>query len=263
MSFLNKIIETNDEMTGVVNKVVFIIKCGLAGVFFSVGLTFFIIVVRSWSSEIQFMKEAIPVTAVVDEINKETWEDSDRDVHVTYYAFVNYTVDGVNYEHIDIGAVTSGYYEGDEIEVFYDPDNHEDARAYYDTNGGYIIFLIFSLVFMAVPVLMFTAPKQRGIRQSGGNRLKRIGECRYLPVKRIEVDYNIVIKDEHPHWVICEDVNTLENTIYLYRSDRVFSEEVYDIKAGDKVAVYIHPKNPDKYFVDLNDVMPADRPYGI
>ncbi len=263
MSFLNKLSESANEMSSTASKVGFVIKCGLAGVFFAIGLSFCIIVVRSWNSETQFMKEAIPVTAVIDEIKKETWEDSDRDVHVTYYAFVNYAVDGVTYEHIDIGAITSGYYEGDEIEVFYDPDNHEDARVYYDSNGGYLVFLVFGLFFMATPLTLFAVPRKKGIRQGGGNRLKRIGECRYLPVKRIEVDYNIVVKDEHPHWVICEEVNTLENTVYLYRSDRVFSEEVYNIKAGDKVAVYIHPKNPDKYFVDLHDVMPADRPYGI
>lgn len=252
MSFLNDMKENLDILGRGVEKTGRILYVIMSVMFFLVGLIICVMTARSWVEEILYFKNGFPVTAVVSDMEYNSSSD------FSYY--VDYSVYDLTFEHIYVENISYGYSEGDEIELYANPQNYGEVRMKYNSNPGYLIMFFFGAFFMAVTFWSVLGPKFKH-RIGVNNRLKDIGECRYLPIKRIEVDYNILKNNEHPHWVICEEVNTLENTVYLYRSPRIYSEEVYNLKAGDKVAVYIHPKNPDKYFMDLNDVMPADMPF--
>lgn len=78
----------------------------------------------------------LPVTATIAEIEDTFMEDDSPDV------YVDYTVDGTSYEHVLLGSYSSGYYEGEEINIIYNPAN----PAQIATSGGGIWGIVLTVL---------------------------------------------------------------------------------------------------------------------
>ena len=74
-------------------------------------------------------------------------------------------------------------------------------------------------------------------------------------IKNTATITNSTNNGEHPFWVVCEEINEADDTIYRYTSHKVYEDLTYRIKPGDHVAIYIDPKNPDRYYVNLDQIM--------
>ena len=85
--------------------------------------------------------------------------------------------------------------------------------------------------------------------------LEYTGNCVYATIKSIEVDYETVSFGANPHWLVCDVVNGVEDTIYRYTSHKIYSDVLLDIKVGDKIAIYVNPDDPDDYYVNLNEIL--------
>ncbi|MBO4854296.1 MAG: DUF3592 domain-containing protein [Oscillospiraceae bacterium] len=78
----------------------------------------------------------LPVTATIVEIEQMFTENDSPDV------YVDYTVDGTAYEHVRLGSYSSGYYEGKEIDLLYNPAN----PAQITTTGGAIWGIVLTVL---------------------------------------------------------------------------------------------------------------------
>ena len=98
-----------------------------------------------------FKKTAKETMAVVTEIY--TYRDSDSNTN--YRIYVKFSVDGEEYEG-QLSSGGSGRTKGQEVKIYYNPDDPQDFNEGSDSIAGFIlipfgtIFLIFSLVFLRV-----------------------------------------------------------------------------------------------------------------
>lgn len=91
----------------------------------------------------------IETTAVIDHID-ETYSGGDNDTE--YDVYVNYTVDGKDYQSRS-DYYSPSYKEGKEIKIYYNPDNPQQIHG--DSKGFRIYILVVGVVILVVSVLAF------------------------------------------------------------------------------------------------------------
>ena len=122
------------------------------------GVIIFMMVIQRWIGEYNFFNNAETVTGYIDDIdvnittstsNGKTTTRTDRDV------FVTYTVDGKEYQHIQIDQYTDDMNTGEEITLHYNPDNPYEVKFKADNNklllsafGVLIIFSLLGVIFI-------------------------------------------------------------------------------------------------------------------
>ena len=86
----------------------------------------------------------LPTVATIVEIGTSFGEDDSPEV------YVDYTVDGTEYGHVRLGSYSSGYYEGKEIDILYNPANPAQI-----TTGGGMVWGIVLTVLGGLITLLF------------------------------------------------------------------------------------------------------------
>lgn len=106
----------------------------IIGSFFIImGVISLIVMISTQQEENTFMSKAESCTAQVTDVNSYTTRTRNgtkgnyRIVH-HYDAYVSYTVNGVNYDNVKIPEVSSSIETGDQLTIYYDPENPLDAR---------------------------------------------------------------------------------------------------------------------------------------
>lgn len=224
-------------------------------IFGAIGVAVLIYSFVERKNESEFFDNGIPITAIISEIETYQSKDSNGNIQTEHYVYVDYEVNYQSYSHIFAGEWKQGMQEGDTIEVFYIPDEPSEVRFYYEVDQKYndlMIIAIFFIVVSSLPLLVSLLLKCKGNRNK---ELIDTGRCVWATIKSIEADYHSTTNGEHPFWVVCEEINEAEDTIYRYTSHKVYEDLTYRIKPGDHVAIYIDPKNPDRYYVNLDQVM--------
>ena len=99
----------------------------------------------------------VETTAVIDHIDEiYVGTDADNMSEYQYDVYVNYTVDGKDYQ--SRSDYFSGRYKpGMEIKIFYDPS--DPSRIHGDSLGFGIYLLIIGPILFAVPVILFIREK--------------------------------------------------------------------------------------------------------
>lgn len=224
-------------------------------IFSLIGIAVLIYSSSARKTDKAFFENAEPVTATICEIEKRETKDSDGNIKYEHHVYVDYEIDGQKYNNVYLCKYPGGMFEGDAVEAFYDPSNPTDIRIDYDIDQHYNDLAgvaIFFIVVGFLPMIITLMPKLIGDKNRG---LMKTGNCVWATVKSIEADYHKTVNNEHPHWVVCEEVNEAEDTIYRYTSHKVYEYLFYRIQPGDRVAVYVDPTNPDKYYVNLDQIM--------
>lgn len=116
-------------------------------------------------------------------------------------------------------------------------------------------------IFLGFLLVLIIKKDMPDIIAAWRSRLKKKGNCIRLPIIRIDANPHRKQKNTYAHYVIVEDRHTEEHNTYSYSNPETYvrtykSPEVfYDLYSyfteGDELLVYIDPKNPDHYFVDL------------
>lgn len=101
--------------------------------YFAVGIAAIIFAFKQHASDKEFLKKAKTVDAkVVDvvttKVKKGVGKKDRYKYDVRYDVYVSYTIDGVEYNHIEIDTYESNAVVGNVINLHYDPQNPEDAR---------------------------------------------------------------------------------------------------------------------------------------
>ena len=101
--------------------------------YFAIGIGALVFAYRQKAADEEFYEKAQTVDATVVDVvttkdKKGTGRENKYKKTTEYDVYVSYTVDGVEYNHIEIATYDSKAFEGNVIELHYDPKNPEDAR---------------------------------------------------------------------------------------------------------------------------------------
>ncbi len=196
----------------------------------------------------EFEEKALQTTARVDRIVVNT--DGSKDIYVTYW------IGDVEYSNVNIGYETTAI-EGYGIYIYYDKNN--PGSVLYNEKEGmggpilYIVGVVFILV--SVALVFVNANLYRKIAMSKNRRVYR------AEVTEVFVDYEVKINKRHPYRVDCQVRNPETGKMMLFRSGMVrMNLEPYQIKY---VNVYVNPKNPRQYYVDVQGAVDKLRKMGM
>lgn len=134
----------------------------LGVLFLIIGIALLLGAVFVRLSSDKFFKSAIETEATIDRIESYTVHNHKgykrnrrRKEHVVYISYM--TEDGEYYSEQEFGYYTSNMYEGQNIKVYYDPENPEDVRSksgsklvFYICGGIGGLFSVLGLIFVCV-----------------------------------------------------------------------------------------------------------------
>jgi len=130
-------------------------------IFFGIGISVIFLARYLKRKNQTWMLNAAPIKGILKEIEAREFErtnvdednNSIRNFATEYHLLIEYTVDEVSYmlRHY-IGDIKLGYDIGDELDLRYNIDNHEDAKLYswWTQKGFYGLLTIIGAVILGV-----------------------------------------------------------------------------------------------------------------
>lgn len=163
--------------------------------------------------------------------------------------YVQYQVDGQTYES-RLNYYSSSFYEGKEIEIYYDVDNPHKIG----TKSGNLLFLMFpgfGLIFSGIGMSgLIVRRKKKRLEK----RLRAEGRRILADYRGTVVNTSYTINGAHPYNVLCEWDNFEDNKKYLFKSKNIWfnPENIILERNITTLPVYLDPQNIKKYYVDVD-----------
>ncbi len=165
-----------------------------------------------------------------------------------YKVYVDYTVDGVTYDHIKLDKYDSSMNVGKIITIYYDPESPGHIMSGDSTASTVMIFAGVCVMVVAILITIITMVKesQRKKLITGGTVCKG----RIINVRELT---DVTIDDRHPFKAECEVTDPATQERFVISTEEIYS----DIRAmaGMPVVVYIDNNDPSKYIVDVDKMM--------
>ena len=215
--------------------------------FASIGLLFTVLGIVLFFTQSIDKDDRVYTTAIIERIDRYT--DSDGDT--SYDVFVSYYVD--NKEYIEeLNSYTSSYYEGKEIEVYYDKNKPSRVR----TDGFEFVFLIFSVVGLVFVIIGLSGIIGSILKKKKVKELKQTGMIIEAIYETTLVNGNFEVNGSNPYNIICSWYDSITNQTYELKSDNLWynPEEYISQKNITKFKVYINPSNYKEYTMDLSEI---------
>ena len=222
-----------------VENLIWIVFCGFGAIFLIIGL--------SVCFNIFNIENKIKTIGTITQI--ETYRDSDGDTN--YRVFVSYNVDGEEYE-ARLNGYAASFYEGKEIEIYYDKNNPEKIGS----NSLDLLMLIFpgfGLVFFSIGLIGVIRNINKKKKQK---YLKENGDVIYAEYIETIFNENYSINGRHPYNIICEWENPSDNKRYIFRSDNIWTnpENIINERNIKMFPVYIKRDKIKEYIVDIQQI---------
>ncbi len=215
-------------------------------IFISIGAIFIIIGLILCRNIFTYANK-IETTGTITEILLHRSNDPDEydDENEVY---VSYVVEGKKYES-RLRAYSPDFYEGKEIEIYYDKDNPNKIGS----KSFNLIFLIFpgmGLIFLAIGgigILVKTNKKK------SEKKLKENGKLIYANYSETALNTSYDVNGRYPYNIICEWKDPTDNKSYIFKSKNIWinPESIIEGKNIKQFPVYIG-NNKKKYFVDVS-----------
>lgn len=218
-------------------------------IYAAVGIIFLIVGLTISAHNKEFLKNSQQTNAVISQIEKEYYNDSDGDRKTKHSVWVKYEINGKQYEEL-LDYYSSDMQEGDTIIINYSPDDPSEIITNMGSKilgfviiplGG--IFALLGLVFILKKVL---SDQKR-------NKLIQSGECLTGIITNVEVNKYVTINKIHPYKAECEVIDPYSGEKYLYSSDNIMGN-ISDL-IGKEVTVYVDSNNKKNYYVDIYELI--------
>lgn len=224
---------------------------GKFGVVFTIiGLITLAIAIVLVVLHINFVANSDEVEAIVTDVYETRDSDGDRVTHV----FVTYEYEGNVYSNINYNGIgTSVLGETVTIKV-----NRDDPR---DISGGSSLLVagflcIFTLAFGGIGISTLKKSKKK-------KRLKKMllneGRVILATVENIYVDRSITVNGRSPLRLTCSYTDSYSGMQYAFESEKVWNDLFAMYKRGMNVNVYVLGNDYSKYYVDLENYIPAPK----
>lgn len=186
----------------------------------------------------------IETTGIITRISlSRNSENESRRVYVSYVA------EGNEYEST-LNGYSSSFYEGKEIEIYYDKDNPNKIGM----KSLDLLFLILPGIGLIFLIIGGTGILVKVNKKKLEKRLKENGELIYADYVETIINTSYSVNGRYPYKIICEWTNPVDSEEYMFKSRNIWSnpEDIIEEKNIKQFPVYIDKNNKKKYFVDID-----------
>ena len=217
------------------------IKRILMAVFLSIGAALLIAAGVVFYQLSQVKNIFVPITAEVLDFSNS----SDTKV--------KYKWENESYENY-INFFDSFYREGEEIEVYINPENPDEVEV---TMGYWIGIAVpggIGLSFFLVALLILFIPKHIKNKQE---KLRQKGRKIYAQIDDVLINYTYNMNGHHPYQVICKWKNPEDGITYYFRSPNLWENPSLQMEEKNitVLPVYFNEKHIKTYFVDTDSLI--------
>ncbi len=192
-----------------------------------------------------FIGTAEKVEGRICDIDTYTTRNSKGKKVTKHKVYVDYTVDDIVYDHIQLDSYNSWMSVGKTIEIYYNPENPRQIMS-GDTTA-FMIMLCVGAGFTVLTVILLISLIVKGEKQK---KLIAEGTAYTGTITDVRVITNIKVNGRHPYKADCEVINPLTQERYLFSSANVYSDIRHLV--GAPVVVYMDDNDPSKHFVDID-----------
>ena len=221
-----------------VEYLVWIIFASIGAIFVVVGLFAF--------GYITNYKNKVDTVGTITEIS--TYHSNNKN-NREYEVYVSYNVDGKEYES-KLNSYSSSFYEGKEINIYYDKDNPNKICV----KSLDLLFLIFpgvGLIFLTIGGIGILVKINK---RKSEKKIKENGELIYANYVETVLNTTYTVNRKHPYNIICEWNNSLDGKKYIFKSKNIWinPENIIKEKNIKQFPVYIDNNNKKKYIIDVD-----------
>ena len=213
-------------------------------IFFGIGLIFVIIGIVICANIFNY-KNKVETTGIITEIGSYRDLYGQRENSV----YVEYTVDGRVYESA-LNGYSSNFYEGKEIEIYYDINNPSKIGV----KSIDLVFLIFPGIGSIFLVIGGVGIIIKGRRKALEKKLMSYGDKVFAKIIDVCNNTRYTVNGRHPYVIICQWNNEIDGKEYIFKSGNLWFDPTFAIeqKNIDTLPVYIDMKNKKKYVIDIS-----------
>lgn len=213
-------------------------------IFATIGALCVVIGITIFTSRCNYT-DKIDTTGIITEI----WSSRDSNNDRNHKVYVSYVADGEEYESA-LNGYSSNFYEGKEIEIYYDKNN--------PTKIGMKSLDLLVLIFPGIG-LIFLIVGGTGIlvkinKKNLEKRLKENGKLIYADYDETIINTSYRVNRRCPYRIICEWNDPVDNKEYIFKSKNVWKnpENIIEEKNITQFPIYIDGNNKKKYVVDID-----------
>ena len=212
-------------------------------IFTIVGTVFVAIGIILFGSVFNYTNK-IETTGIITEI----WSSRDSDNNRNHKVYVSYVAEGNEYEST-LNGYSSSFYEGKEIEIYYDKDNPNKIGM----KSLDLLFLLFPGLGLISLIIGVTGISSKARGKKSEKRLKENGELIYADYVETIINISYSVNGRHPYKIICEWTNPLDGEEYTFKSKNIWSnpEDIIEERNIKQFPVYINRDNMKKYAIDI------------
>ena len=163
--------------------------------------------------------------------------------------YVSYTVGGRRYKS-KLNGYSSSFYEGKEIDIYYDKDNPNNIGV-KSLDKLFLIFPGIGMIFVIMGVSGIVIKIKNDIKEKS---LKENGELIYAEYVETVLNTLYEVNGRHPYNIICEWNNPLDGKKYVFKSRNIWKdpESIIEERNIKQFQVYINRENMKKYAIDID-----------
>lgn len=220
-----------------VENLVWYIFAGLGLLFILIGI---FICINTFNYE-----NTINTTGTITNIT--THKDIDGDTE--HEVYISYNIDGKEYES-KLNGYSSSFYEGKQIEIYYDKDNPNKIGV----KSIDLVFLIFPILGLISFIIGMSGLMVKIKRKKFEKRLKENGKIIYGDYVETILNTSYRVNGKHPYNIICEWNNPIDNQKYIFKSKNIWinPEHIIEEKNIKQFPIYIDEQNIKKYIIDTD-----------
>ena len=176
-------------------------------IFASIGAIFVIIGLAVFGSIFNYENKVDTVGTITGISSYYSGTNHNRNHEV----YVSYTVDGKEYES-RLNSYSSSFYEGKEIDIYYDKDNPNKIGV----KSLDLLFLIFPGIGLIFFIIGGTGILVKINKRKSEKKLKENGELIYANYVETVLNTSYRVNGKCPYNIICEWNNTLDSKKYPF-----------------------------------------------
>ena len=214
-------------------------------IFASIGAIFVIIGLAVFGSIFNYENKVDTVGTITGISSYYSGTNHNRNHEV----YVSYTVEGKEYKS-RLNSYSSSFYEGKEIDIYYDKDNPNKIGV----KSLDLLFLIFPGIGLIFFIIGGTGILVKINKRKSEKKLKENGELIYANYVETVLNTSYRVNGKCPYNIICEWNNTLDSKKYIFKSKNIWINPENIIKEKDikQFPVYIDNNNKKKYAIDVD-----------
>ncbi len=200
-----------------------------------------------YSSTASFLEHSVTTQGTVVELIRSRSSDS-----TSYYPVVQFTAaSGREIEfQSSTGSNPPPYSRGEQVAVFYEPANPEDAMVdgFFSLWGAALIICVIGSVFGLIGGGMIAYGAMKGRSKAD---LQKNGVEIHASIQGVEQNTSLTVNGLNPFRIICHWQHPQTRELHIFRSENLWFDPTNHVNQ-EKVPVLVDEANLKKYWVDTS-----------